>query len=46
MPDYIEEMRFQSLCMALSMTEKGENWSIEQIEDEAHRIMDLEDEEN
>ena len=40
---YEEAMKFDSLCRALAMSEQCENWTVEQIEEEVHRIMDKED---
>ena len=38
-----ENAKFASLCLALAASEQCENWSSEKIEEEAHRIMDMDD---
>jgi len=43
MSEYEENAKFASLCIALAASEKCEDWSAKQIEDEAHRIMDREE---
>ena len=40
---YEEAQKFDSLCRALAMSEKCEDWTPLQIEEEVHRIMDRED---
>ena len=43
MDKYEEAQKFDSLCRALAMSEQCENWTSQQIEEEVHRIMDLDD---
>ena len=43
MDEYQEAQKFASLCAALAMSEQCEDWTSSQIENEAHRIMDLND---
>ena len=38
-----EEGKFVSLCLALAASERCEDWSAERIENEAHKILDKED---